>query len=57
MSRGTDDRKSTKNVSKTAPSTGLTEAQAAKERELFAGLAEVKQWPIAPDDEPPPVRR
>ena len=56
MSRGTDDRKSTKLGSKNAPSTGLTEAQAAKERELFAGLAEVKQWPIAPDDEPPPGR-
>ena len=33
-------------------STGQTVAQAEKERELFAGLAQVKQFPIDLSDEP-----
>jgi hypothetical protein len=57
MSRGTNDQASTKNGSTSAPGSGQTAQQKAKERQLFAGLAEVKQWPIAPDDELPPGRR
>jgi hypothetical protein len=34
------------------PSTGQTARRAAKETELFARLGKVKQYPIAPDDEP-----
>jgi len=47
---------STESGSKSEPSTGQTAQQAAKERELFARLGRVKQYPIAPD-EPPPGRR
>ncbi len=31
-------------------------AELAKERELFAGLAQVKQWPVIHDDPPPPLK-
>jgi hypothetical protein len=40
------------NGSKNEQSTGQTEAQAAKERELFEGLRQVKQFPIDLSDEP-----
>jgi hypothetical protein len=56
MSRGTNDQASTKSGSTSEPSSGQTAQQAAKERELFARLGKVKQYPIAPNDEPPPGR-
>jgi hypothetical protein len=35
------------------PAPGQTAAQAAREATLFAGLARVRQYPIAPDEPPP----
>jgi hypothetical protein len=43
---------STKSGSKSEPHTGQTALQAAKERELFARMGTVKQYPIAPDEPP-----
>jgi hypothetical protein len=48
---------STKSASKSEPNTGQTAQQAARERELFARLGAVKQYPIAPDELPPPPDR
>jgi hypothetical protein len=39
--------------SKSEPNTSQTAVQAAKERELFTRLSQVKQYPIAPDEPQP----
>ena len=50
MRPGTNDQKSTKPNSTPSPESIQESPARLKERELFARMAKVKQYPMAPDD-------
>lgn len=54
MRPGTNKRRSTNTPSSNSPSSTPMDPVRSKERELFARMAKVKQYPISPDEEPTP---